>query len=640
METTINKELHKILKGFDNRYFLDEELNKNKVIQDLEDYNPKLLQALLSNNTIKKYFTMNIEGHTILQTNKLIELFELNDYWKSSYTRYSKKIGLTTNGKFIDESTDVVLDFPYKDTVLKASMSKEDTDQNDLRPDEPFLNEVIAKEEIDQLLENKILVNVQKYNEYGHHDIVSFHENDSLIIKGNNLLGLHTLRNKYAGQVKLIYIDPPYNTLNDGFLYNDSFNHSTWLTFMKNRLTTARELMSDDGLICIQIDDKEQAYLKVLLDEIFGKSNFVNTLVVKMSESSGVKMSHVEKRLPKLKEYVHIYKKKDITLKPIKVKKSSDSDEMKDYLKYYTKIIVNKEVPVNEWVIQSLKDYFQENNLNYNEQNIIDFKLKNADRLVYRTNNNTLKKMQFSTETAEVISPTGIKYIWWEGKQMLFLKDHLEEILGDLWTDISTINLNKEGGSIDFENGKKPEKLIQRIIELTTDAGDIVLDFFLGSGTTAAVAHKMGRQYIGIEQMDYISTVTVPRLQKVIEGEQGGISKDVDWQGGGNFVYAELMEKNRGFIKMIQEAEDPLALQKIFDFMLEEAEIDFQVDLEEVKDTLHELSFEDQKKILFAIIDKNQLYYSYSEIDDENVRDLIADEDYTFNKSFYEDGGE
>lgn len=143
-----------------------------------------------------------------------------------------------------------------------------------------------------------------------------------------------------------------------------------------------------------------------------------------------------------------------------------------------------------------------------------------------------------------------------------------------------------------------------------------------------------------IEQMDYINTVSVPRLQKVIDGEQGGISKDVDWQGGGSFVYVELMEKNKGFLTSIQNAETQIELQNIFDFMLEEAEIDFRVDLEAVKDTLNELSFNDQKKTLIKIIDKNQLYYNYSEIDDEDVRDLIEDNDYRFNKSFYDKGGE
>src|SRR5699024_4549884 len=165
MKTKINEAITDVLKQFGDKYFLDDVLHKNKVIQDLDNYDEKLLEAFISNDTLKNNFTIDIAGNIVLQTNKLIELFEADEYWQDSYTKYSKKIGLTAGGKFIDESTDVVLDFPYKDTVLKASMSKEDTDKDDLRPDEPFLNEVIAKEEIDVLLDKKILVNAKKYDE-------------------------------------------------------------------------------------------------------------------------------------------------------------------------------------------------------------------------------------------------------------------------------------------------------------------------------------------------------------------------------------------------------------------------------------------------------------------------------------------
>src|SRR5690554_3370383 len=230
MRTKINEALESVLKQFDEKYFIDGVVNKSKVIQDLDTYDEELLTAFLSNEVLKDNFTIDIAGNTVLQTNKLIDLLEADEYWQDSYTKYSKKIGLTAGGKFIDESTDVVLDFPYKDTILKASMSKEDTDQDDLRPDEPFLNEVIAKEEIDVLLDKKILVNAKKYDEYGVHEIDRFDENDNLIIKGNNLLALHTIKERYAGKVKLIYIDPPYNTGNDSFKYNDKFNRSTWLT--------------------------------------------------------------------------------------------------------------------------------------------------------------------------------------------------------------------------------------------------------------------------------------------------------------------------------------------------------------------------------------------------------------------------
>src|SRR5690625_2750472 len=207
MRTKINKALEGVLKQFGEKYFIDGVVNKSKVIQDLDTYDKELLTAFMSNDVLKDNFTIDIVGNTVLQTNKLIDLLESDEYWQDSYTKYPKKIGLTAGGKFIDENEDVVLDFPYKDTILKASMSKEDTDKDDLRPDEPFLNEVIAKEEIDVLLDKKILVNAKKYGVNGELEIDSFDENNNLIIKGNNLLALHTLKEKYAGKVKLIYID-------------------------------------------------------------------------------------------------------------------------------------------------------------------------------------------------------------------------------------------------------------------------------------------------------------------------------------------------------------------------------------------------------------------------------------------------
>lgn len=179
------------------------------------------------------------------------------------------------------------------------------------------------------------------------------------------------------------------------------------------------------------------------------------------------------------------------------------------------------------------------------------------------------------------------------------------------------------------------------LLQVCTNPNDIVLDFFMGSATTQAVAMKMHRQFIGIEQMDYINTVSVPRLQKVIEGEQGGISKDVNWQGGGSFVYAELMEKNGGFVRDVEKAANTTELLAVFDRMKNTADFDFRVDLDKFEAELNTFeSLADQKRELLRILDKNQLYYNYGNIDDANVRGLIADHDYQFNQSFYGNGGE
>lgn len=579
METKINKGVRDVLETFGDKYFIEGNINKNKVIQDLDVYDKDLLQQFLENETTKENFTININDNIVLQTNKLVELFEVDEYWQDSYTKYSKKIGLTANGKFIDEFTNIVLDFPYKDTLLKANMSKEDTDKDDLRPDEPFLNEVIAKDEIDVLLDKKILVNVKKYNQDHAEETNHFNEEDNLIIKGNNLIALHTIKENYAGKVKLIYIDPPFNTGNDSFKYNDNFNQSSWLTFMKDRLMIAKELLSEDGNIIIHLDWNQSHYLKVLADKIFGKENFLNEIIW-----SYEKWTAASRNLQKNHDVLLVYSKQ----------KGAHHFN----------------------IIKELTENLREK---YKKGYLLGGGGGSEGLVVYDKENDKVKKMIESGKYKVVYAEP-------EGKP-----------LSDVWY-IPFINPGSHERT--GFNSQKPERLIERIMKIFTNEGDLILDYHLGSGTTAAVAHKMNRQYIGIEQMEYINTITVPRLQKVIEGDQSGISKDINWQGGGDFVYVELMEKNRGFLKEIEEAENQNELRKIFEFMLNVAEIDFKVDLEKVKDTLHEISLREQKRILIKILDKNQLYYNYSEIDDENVRDLITNNDYAFNKNFYKESVE
>ena len=599
METRINEAIKQVLTKFRDKYYVGEGLNKNKVIQDLDTYNKDLIAAFVSSETLKSNFTIDVAGNIIIQTNKLIELFESDEYWQDSYTKYSKKIGLTAGRKYIDESSDVVLDFPYKDTILKASMSKEDTDKNDLRPNEPFLNEVIAKEEIDVLLDKKILVNTKKYSNNGAQEVDNFREKDNLIMKGNNLLALHTLKNKFAGKVKLIYIDPPYNTGGDSFNYNDKFNHSTWLTFMKNRIEIARDLLTSDGSIWINIDDDESHYLKVLCDSVFGRENFISNIIWQKKFSP----QNDAKYFSDMHDHVLVYAKNkeefQVNLLPRtdgmnSRYKNPDNDPrgpwsssdltVKTYSPDYDYPITT---PSGKVINPPKSRCWRTSKANFN-------KLVEDNRVWFGEKGENVPRLKrFLSDVKQGITPVSI-WLHTDVSHNQEARKEITQLLDD--ADFST---------------PKPERLLHRIIHIGSNEKDIVLDFFMGAATTQAVAHKMNRRYIGIEQMDYINTVSVPRLKKVIEGEQGGISKDVDWQGGGSFVYVELMEKNRGFLKSIQDAETQTDLQKVLSFMLEEAEIDFRIDLEKVADTLHELSLNDQKKTLIKILDKNQLYYNY-----------------------------
>jgi adenine-specific DNA-methyltransferase len=356
-----------------------------------------------------------------------------------------------------------------------------------------------------------------------------------ILIEGDNLHALTALTFTHEGKIDVIYIDPPYNTGNKDFKYNDSFvdredtyRHSKWLSFMHKRLEIAKMLLSEKGMILISIDDIEYSQLKLLMDEVFNH-NFINSIAIKTSEASGVKMSHTNKKLPKIKEYLLIYSKTSsgVELNPVKVAKVDDVDKFKAYAKYYTKIILNKEESAENWKIIPINEYLKANDLNYDEDEIINFKLENSELIVYRTNNKSLSSLKFETKTALIKSPTGLDYIWWEGKQMLFLSDYINEGLCDLWSDISTINLNKEICELDsFENGQKPLELLKRVQKLYPSKELVILDFFAGSGTTLHATMALNAEDGGIRQCIMVTNnenniceeVTYERNKRVIQG--------------------------------------------------------------------------------------------------------------------------
>ncbi|HIB8406640.1 site-specific DNA-methyltransferase [Enterobacter hormaechei] len=679
MQTELIKELNKVLKAFP-QFWNGEELHRSMVSETINQKEPDLIKALVANEKIRSVYGTDIDGIFIFDFDKLCSLLKYKEYWTDSFTKYRNKVGLTSEGKFLDYSSDVVLDFPFKDCVLEGGMSKEDQGKKEI-----YYNEIIAIDEIDRLFSPKVLSKAVRYsNGKIDKNITNPCREDNLIIKGNNLIALNSLINRYRGEVKLIYIDPPYNTGSDSFRYNDKFNHSTWLTFMKNRLEASLKLLSDDGFIFIQCDDNEIFHLKVLMDDIFGHENFINIITIK-TKIGGVSGSSEGKSLRDATEFIILYsKRKDLAmLNPVfkKTEVIQYVNEYKDSGKSwkYTQILLD----LGEKISISSEDGFTYNHYPYakttsisrfsKEKGISENDVyKDYAGMVYRTTNaqssvrgrvlSTLEKINDGIVSVEYIplkgknkgAPVEIFYNASNKDMFMFLSDMLEkngdsynymQKINTLWDDIQYNNLNKEGGYVSFENGKKPESLIKRVIELSTKADDLILDFHLGSGTTAAVAHKMGRRYIGIEQMDYITEVTIPRLNNVIEGEPHGISKDVDWQGGGSFVYAELMELNAYFVHEIQNAQSTEELENLFAVMKTEAHLNYQVALENVlsaeyevdgiprKVAFSELELHEQKQLLIEILDKNQLYVNASDMDDCDLN--ISESDKAFTRSFY-----
>ena len=297
-------ELITLLKSDERLVSQDGKLIKNKVIELALQNDAGLLKYLLKNQTIKKHFFTEVENIFVFDKLKFMRFVANKQFLPDSYTAYKNKVGLIKTGEYLDnyltKSNDVVLAFPYKDSILQGGQSKDEDKRN-----ENFWNETLAHDQIDRLLSPKVLTNWRKYDQNGKQKVNNFIGNENLIIKGNNLLALHSLKKRYAQKVKLIYIDPPYNTGNDSFMYNDNFNHSTWLTFMKNRLQVAKDLLKNDGFIFIQIDDFEDSYLKALCDEVFGKENFRNKITWKRRGGS----ANPSNRLNNVVDYILFYSK-------------------------------------------------------------------------------------------------------------------------------------------------------------------------------------------------------------------------------------------------------------------------------------------------------------------------------------------
>ncbi|MDI6767031.1 MAG: site-specific DNA-methyltransferase [Bacteroidota bacterium] len=268
----------------DERFTVEGKLLKNTVIEASLQLDPVLMKLLLSHESLKKNFFKDVDGILVFDKIKFQKFVSNKSFLPDSYTAFSNKIGLTVDDEFISENKDVALSWPHKDCVLEGGQTKEDE-----KRDEIFWNETLAPDEIDRLLSPKVFTNLKKYDGKGEHKVTDITLEDNLIIKGNNLLVLTSLLEVYRGAVSFAYFDPPYNTESDTFLYNDSFSHSAWLTFMKNRLRATRDLLKREGVLFINIGDEEVHYLKILCDEVFGRNNFVNTIarVAKTASNKG-----------------------------------------------------------------------------------------------------------------------------------------------------------------------------------------------------------------------------------------------------------------------------------------------------------------------------------------------------------------
>jgi adenine-specific DNA-methyltransferase len=590
-----------------------------------------LIRLLLSDDEMKEKFFDVVDSSLLFKTNTFIEYISQKNFLDNSYTRFRNRIGLTIDGKYLSERGEVALAWAYKDCVLEGGQTREEEKRKEI-----FFNEVLAQDEINRMSDPKVLTNFTRYTTTGAQPVKEFKRDENgviqenLIIKGNNLIALHTLKEQFRGKVKLIYIDPPYNTGNDSFGYNDNFNHSTWLTFMKNRLEVAKDFLSPNGSIFISCDDNEQAYLKIVCDEIFNRKNYVGLISVAKGTTTG----QDAKLLGSSVDFLLVYAKdiqyfvlqglplsdKDLQrftgedsrgkYSLLQLRKTGSNDRRQDRPNLYYSITApdgSNVFPIGPTGYESTWRFYPETYKKFESKGLIEWKIRDGHYVPY------------------------VKY-YAEGRT---------KSVSNLWNDIEG---NKKAthtlkslfdGEKAFAN-PKPVGLIKKIIKVAGVSNDeYVLDFFAGSGTTAHAAVEMKNEgleikFILCEQLKYVDTVTKERVVKSIEKEQFG-----------DFIYCELMKYNQSFIDRIQDAENTGELLQIWQDMTDNSFLNWYVNPKVPEDAINdfiEIGNEEnglvkQKKLLMELLDKNQLYVNLSEIDDAKFN--VSDVDKRLNKAFY-----
>lgn len=621
----------------DDRLVSEGKLLKNKVIELALKMDAALIKHLLKSEPIKKHFFTDIDGIFVFDKIKFQKFVSNKQFLPDSYTAFKNKIGLVNEtGDYLSESKEVVLAWPYKDCVLEGEQTKEDQKRNEI-----FWNETLAPDEIDRLLAPKVLTNFKKYDTHGEHHLTGKEEIDfskeNLIIKGNNLLALHSLYKRFAGKVKLIYIDPPYNpdSKSNTFCYNNSFNETSWLTFMKNRLEVAKQLLTNDGVLIVAIDENEQVPLGMLLRELF-KNYEIHciTIVHNPRGVQGTNFSYTHEYaffvIPQGKKSVNDRKivKEDIEWSNLRNWGSESLRE--DAKNCFYPIIVNPKTSEIIGFGDICSDDYHPGSVNVEAGDYI---------YIYPIDgSNVERKWRYARQSVKEIKHllrARVKNKVWDveiGKDFGQYKT--------VWID-TRYDANEYGTKIvkslvpdcKFDFPKSLYNVYDCIYAIVAnDKNAIVLDFFGGSGTTAHAVLELNkndddgnRKFIICEQMHYIETVTKKRVWQVIKNH----NKD-------NFIYCGLMEWNEVYISRIQKMKTSEELLVIWNEMQEKAFISYKVDAKTINENISDfekLSLDEQKRFLIEILDKNQLYVNYSEIDDKEYS--VSEPDKKLNRKFY-----
>lgn len=627
--TNLFETLVEVIKEDEHFFSNNGQLLRNAVYEAAMQMDAKLIKALYANEETRKRFFTDVDGIAVFDKVGFGWVINNREFLPDSYTRYKNKIGLVNNkGEYISASNDVELVFPYKDCMLEGGQTKEDQKRSEI-----FYNETLAPDEVDRLLYPKVLTNAKRYTADSVQSITDISKNDNLFIKGNNIFALASLLKRYEGKIKCIYIDPPYNTRSDAntFAYNNTFNHSTWLTFMKNRLELARKLLSDDGIIYIDIDHYELFYLGALADEIFGYENRLGVLAVvhnlKGRYSEFFSVAHENK-------LVYAKNADNAVIKDYQFD-NSDSYPLEDEIGRYK--LVGLQRTGNGSLREERPNLFYPVYYNPTTEEV-SIKEKEGFVAIYPIDSAGIeRRWRWGKNKIEKEWKTEIVVKQVKGEYKIYTKIRIK---GDrpktLWNRpeySGTTGTNELKDLVSHNEFSYPKsvQLVVDSLQIATDEDSIVLDFFGGSGTTGQAVMDLNkrdngsRRFILVEQMDYINTVSVPRLKAVIK-------KNIE----GSFVYCELAKLNQNYVDAIEKATTDEELTKLYGDILETGFISYKVnpkDIDANSDEFIKLSIDDKKRLLMELLDKNQLYVNYCDIDDETFG--ISEEDKAFTKSFY-----
>lgn len=615
----------------DDRLVSEGRLMKNKVVELAMNLDPAIIRPLLTTPALKAHFFTEIDGILVFDKIKFQHFVSNKSFLPDSFTAYKNKIGLAGGDDYLADSKEFVLAWPYKDCVLEGGQDIEDA-----KRDEVFWNETLAPAQIDRLLSPKALINFRKYGEKITEPIATLDisESNSLLIKGNNLLALHSLKKVYSGKVKLIYIDPPYNpdSKANTFCYNNRFNRSTWLTFIKNRLDVAKTLLTSDGVLIVAIDEEEQAHLGVLLKEMFPEHEVHCITVIHNPRGvQGTNFSYTHEYaffvIPKGKKSIghRRIEKGDISWRNLR---DNGGESLRSDARncFYGIVVENDEIVGFTDVVP--------NDINPDSQTVKE----GGKSIIYP------------------IDPAGIQRKWRYARQSV---DTVKHLLRAKKTKTGVeIELGKDFGTYRtvwqdprYDANEYGTKLVKSLVPgskfdfpkslwnvydclyavVGEDKNAIVLDFFGGSGTTAHAVLELNKQdggnrkFILTEQMHYVESITAPRIHQVIKNNQQG-----------SFIYCELDKANQTFADLIEQAQTGEELNAIYADMQSKAFLSYRVDLAAFsakKQEFETLDLAVQKAVLMEMLDKNLLYVPLSEIDDETFG--ISDADKALNRRFY-----